>query len=173
MLPSFTISPIPFALKTAFTFTLNWTAKTQCSFTTDMDIRISLRNGLDFQYKTIFSLRHSPNWQTISLLTLKHLHYALLSPEKACLSISFYSPPPHMLPPKRPSEHISPSLPSCFSVPDHVELNWIWQTKLGEGEEWGEFGVFLIWFREWRCTTASCWCLSSREERKVPNKEYL
>lgn len=82
-----------FALKTAFTFTLNRSAKMQCSFTTDVDIRISLRNGLDFQYKMSFSLRHSPNWQIISLLTLKHLHYTLLGPEKACLSISF-SPPP-------------------------------------------------------------------------------
>lgn len=96
-----------FALKTAFTFTFNRAAKMQCSFATDVDIRISLRNGLDFQYKMSFSLRHSPNWQIISLLALKHLHYALLGPEKACLSISFFAP--HVLPLKWPSEQISPS----------------------------------------------------------------
>ena len=133
MLPSFTISPIPFALKTAFTFTLNRAAKMQCSFTTDVDIRISLRNGLDFQYKTSFSLRHSPNWQIISLLTLKHLHYALLGPEKACLSFSPFIPP-HMLPPKWPSEQISPSPFLLLSA------RWCWgklnlANKVGGG--WG------------------------------------
>lgn len=70
--PSFTRLLILFVLKTAFTFTFNLTAKMQSpSRLMHASESLCVMNCLEFSVQNSHSVRHSPNWKIISLLTLK------------------------------------------------------------------------------------------------------
>lgn len=126
-----------------FTFTFILTAKCNvlCPFTTEL-CTISTHNKLPWIYctKQLWT-RHSPDWQTISLLV----------PPDICSTWS------------RNAFTSAQILPLLLLMLLSARRRWGKFNLANKEGNWRKFIVFLIWFSEWQSTTASCWCLSTQK----------